>query len=137
MSDQNWQLAQDRLINQLDRRLRAAEDKINMTAQALPAAYAGGGGAGNGQAVGLCWARIPSGGVAAATGTWPTYSPSTFSADVYSYGTSGPTLKDEGATIRWWYLDAGAEGKMVPCVRHPLGGYDAILDSCTEIPLDE
>ena len=97
----------------------------------------GGGGGGGGEATRLHWTRIPSGGVDAATGTWPSLVAESFESDVYRGAGSGLTLVSEAATVYWRYLDGADAGKLVPCVPNGDGSYDAILDSCTTIPEDD
>lgn len=96
----------------------------------------GGGGGGSGTAAPY-WCRIPSGGVAAATGTWPTgLAPSHFVADVFKSSGASLVLATTAATVYWRYLSAAVEGKIVPCIPNGPDAYDAILDSCIVVPLD-
>jgi len=94
-----------------------------------------GGGQGGGASTFLHWARIPTGGVDAAAGTWPSLTPSSFTSDVYR---SGPALAiaAEAATVLWFYLDPADAGKLVPCIPNADGSFSAILDACTVIPED-
>lgn len=111
-------------IEGLKSRLAAAEQLANkLSGGYLPPS--------GGEATRLHWCRTP-GAVAAASGTWPGYTPTTFTADVYR-GPGALTLVASGATIYWRYKDAAAAGKLVPCVPNGDGTYDAVADSCTVV----
>ncbi|MDG3003255.1 hypothetical protein [Paludisphaera mucosa] len=79
------------------------------------------------------WCRIPSGGVLAATGTWPALTPKTFVADVYENSAGALALVASSATIYWWYKDSALANKLVACIANDDGTYDALLDSCTVV----
>lgn len=132
---QSRELAQERLLNELDRRLRTAEDKVSQALQQIPRMAGGSGGSGSAPPR-LGWCRIPTGGVAAATGTWPTLTTTSFTADVYVTGKTEPVAT--GATIVWKYLDGADEGKLVACYPNNTSGtsWDAIVNSCTGVDLD-
>jgi hypothetical protein len=92
----------------------------------------GGGGFGGGGAVRSYWCRTP-GTVAVATGTWPSLTPTTFTADVYLSDSGALTSFATGATIYWWYKDAAAANKLVGLLPNGDGTYDARHDSCTAV----
>jgi hypothetical protein len=116
-------------IVELKRRLRELGDILaraeGMISQLPGTTGGGGGGSQHG------WCESP--GFAAATGTWPSITPSSGSADVYQ-GTSGAlSLVATAATIHWWYKDASVAGKLVAVEPNTDGSWDAIVDSCTAI----
>jgi hypothetical protein len=125
------ELEQERRLNLLDRRLKLAEDRIAEASQAIPRILAGGGG-GDGSASRSYWCRT-SASVAAATGTWPSLSPATFTADVYVSDGGALVQAATGATIYWWYKDTAAANKLVGLVPNGDGTYDARHDSCTAV----
>lgn len=106
-------------------RLAQAEQSTNMVWQDQ-------GGGGGGDIVKAYWCTTPAA-VPAATGVWPTLTPSTFTADVYADGSGTLAVVAPGSTIRWWYKDAAAAGKLVPVIPNGDGSYDAIADSCTRV----
>ena len=59
--------------------------------------------------------------------------PSTGIADVYMDDGGSLSRIAADQTIRWWYLDAGAVGKLVAVSRALDGAWDALLDSCTAV----
>lgn len=81
---------------------------------------------------GLYWCTTP-GAVSAASGSWPSLTPQTFTADVYHNEDGAQVLVESAVTVYWWYKDAAAAGKLVPCLPNADGTYDAIADSCTAV----
>jgi hypothetical protein len=136
MIDQGRVLEIERRLNRVLRDLAALQAQIKEVSQALPRAWTNNGPSGDGGGGSLCWARTPSS-VSAATGTWPSLTPSSFTADVYRRTGTDLALVKEDATIYWWYLDGADSGKLVPCVKNADGSYDAVVDSCTAVDLDE
>lgn len=88
------------------------------------------GGSGNSSA-GVFWCRSP--GISAATGTWPSITPATGTADVYQDVGGTLTLVATSATIRWWYKDASVVNKLMEVVAAGDGGWDGVLDSCSVV----
>lgn len=86
---------------------------------------------GGGSTVSL-WAMTPSA-VAAATGTWPTLAPSTFTSDIKKDVGGTLTTVATGASVRWFYKDAIAAGKLVPVMDNGDGSYDGRANSCTRV----
>ena len=110
-------------------RIAALQQLLNKLANGLGLGGSAGG------STRLHWARVPVGGVDAATGTWPSLSPSSFTSDVYRGGGS-LALVAEDATVYWYYLDGADEGSLVPCLPNGDGSYSAVTNSCTPIPED-
>ncbi len=111
------------LIQALQRQLAALA--------ATPANAVSGGGSGGGGIV--YWARMPST-VAAATGSWPTLSPSTFTSDIYVDVAGTLTLVASSQTVRWFYKDSAASGSLIPVEPTDNGtAWDAIGNSCTAV----
>jgi hypothetical protein len=125
----------ERLLTGAFRDLASLKAQVKENSQNIPRAWTNNGPSGDGGGGSLCWARTPSS-VSAATGTWPSLTPSSFTSDVYRRAGTSLDLVAEAATIYWFYLDAADEGKLVPCVRNADGSFDAVLDSCTEIDED-
>lgn len=118
---------QRQTIRGLADRLARAETNI----QAVRTTPGGGGGS-SGTAF---WCKSPGGGVAAATGTWPSLTAATFTADVYFDSAGTQTLYASGATIRWWYKDADPGNRLMPLTPNGDGTYDGIADSCTRVDI--
>lgn len=125
------ELEQEARIKWLDRRLRVAEDQIAEALQSIPRMLGGGGGDGGAPARSY-WCRT-SGSVAAATGTWPSLTPATFTADVYANDSGSLSSVATGATIYWWYKDGIAVNKLVGLTPNGDGTYDGRHDSCTAV----
>lgn len=125
----------ERLFRNLARSLADALARLARAEQAIQQ-VSGGRGGGGGGITRLHWARIPTGGVLAATGTWPSLVAESFASDVYKGDGSGLLLVSEDATVYWRYLDGADAGSLVPCVPNGDGSYDAITNSCTPIPED-
>ncbi len=98
---------------------------------ATPAnAISGGSTSSGGQ---LYWARMPSA-ISAASGSWPTLTPSTFTSDIYVDVAGTLTLVASSQTVRWFYKDAGISGSLVPVEPVDSGtNWDAIANSCTAV----
>lgn len=129
---QQRELEQERRLALLDRRLRIAEDRIANALQAIPQAFGSGGGGGDSAPVRSYWCRT-SGTVSAATGTWPTLTPTTFTADVYVSDAGALSSVATGATIYWWYKDGVVANKLVGLTPNGDGTYDGRHDSCTAV----
>ncbi len=94
---------------------------------------AGGQGGSSGGGGTLCWAHAPST-IAAATGSWPTLTPSTFTSDVYQDVAGTLTLVASSQTVRWFYKDSAASGSLIPVMAVDSGSHwDAIGNSCTVV----
>jgi hypothetical protein len=94
----------------------------------------GGGQQGGGSGT-IYWAHTPSS-VAAATGSWPTLTPSTFTSDIYVDQAGTLTLAASSQTVRWFYKDVAAAGSLVPVEPVNVGGalaWNAIGNSCTAV----
>ncbi len=88
---------------------------------------------GGGNANAIFWAHAPSA-VAAATGSWPTLSPSTFTSDIYIDQGGALTLAASSQTVRWFYKDSAASGSLIPVAPTDNGAnWDAIGNSCTAV----
>ena len=88
---------------------------------------------GGGSANSIFWAHAPSA-IAAATGSWPTLAPSTFTSDIYCDVGGTFTLQASSQTVRWFYKDSAAIDSLIP-VEPTDGGtaWDAIGNSCTAV----
>jgi hypothetical protein len=118
-------------LRRLYRDMLDAQHRLARIEQMLSQLAAGSGGPSSGGGGSLYWCRTP-GSVAAASGTWPAITPSTFTADVY-IDAGGLTLQYSGATIRWFYKDTEVVNKLVPCMSNNDGTFDAIASSCTAV----
>jgi hypothetical protein len=78
------------------------------------------------------WCKTP-GSVAAATGSFPTLTASSFTADIYKDAGGTLTLVASSATVRWWYKDTAAASKLVPVLPNGDGTYNALAESCTAV----
>jgi hypothetical protein len=128
-------------VREIERRLSRALRDIDATkaqvrelSQMLPRAWANGDPGADGGGGSLYLTRCP--GVAAASGTWPTLTPSSYTADVYDTAGGSLVLVQASATIYWWYLDGADEGKLAPVAKNSDGTYYAVLDTCTGVDLD-
>lgn len=109
------------------RKLTQALQQIRDT-QARPVIITGGG-----EGV-FYW--IVSPGFAAATGTSGAGLSPTVATGLTVWKTVGgaQTSHATSQTVRWWFKDAGAVGKLVPVLAASDGsGWDAIADSCTRV----
>ncbi len=98
---------------------------------ATPANAVSGYGSGGGGTV--YWARMPSA-VAAATGSWPTLTPSTFTSNIYADVSGTLVLQAASQIVRWFYNDVGASGSLVPVEPVDSGAnWDAVANSCTAV----
>jgi hypothetical protein len=81
----------------------------------------------------LYWTRSPTGGIAAAAGSWPNLTGTAFTGAIYQG--SGPTFNviSNGATVYWRYKDSDPGSRLIPCLSNGDGTYDAIADSCTAV----
>ena len=78
-----------------------------------------------------------SDGAAVGSGTWPTFTPGSFTSDVWDMSTGTPELADSDATVLWFSLDALQNaGAPVECVKLSNGSYRGTLEHCTPIPAD-
>lgn len=88
---------------------------------------------GGGSANAILWAQAPSA-IAAATGSWPTLTPSTFTSDIYVDLAGTLTLVATSQTVRWFYKDSAASGSLIPVEPTDNGtAWDAIANSCTAV----
>ncbi len=130
----NSAIAVRRLEERVERLLLLLQDmqqSIGRLQQpAMFAVPSGGGPSGGGT---LCWAHAPST-IAAATGSWPTLTPSTFTSDVYQDVAGTLTLVASSQTVRWFYKDSAASGSLIPVMAVDSGSHwDAIGNSCTVV----
>ncbi len=110
--------------------LRDVKRQLAALAAAPPVVPSGGGPSGGGT---LCWAHAPST-IAAATGSWPTLTPSTFTSDVYQDVAGTLTLVGSSQTVRWFYKDPAASGSLIPVMSvDSASHWDAIGNSCTVV----
>jgi type II secretory pathway pseudopilin PulG len=80
------------------------------------------------------WTQAPSGGIAAATGTWPEITPTTFAASIYIDSGGTLSLVASSQTVRWFYEDSAAANTLVPVEpAQDSGAWDAIGNSCTAV----
>jgi len=119
-----------RALREENRALRVRAETLEQQGR-QPMAMMWQGGGGGGEAIPL-WAMTP-GPVAAATGVWPTLTPSTFTSDVVKDVGGTMTPVATGATIRWFYKDTATIGKLVPVMDNGDGTYDARATSCTRV----
>ena len=88
---------------------------------------------GGGSTNAIFWAHAPSA-IAAATGSWPALTPSTFTSDVYVDVAGTLTLAASAQTVRWFYKDSAASGSLIPVEPTDNGNaWDAIANSCTPV----
>jgi hypothetical protein len=88
---------------------------------------------GGGSANAIFWAHAPAA-IAAATGSWPTLTPSTFTSDIYADQAGTLTLVASSQTVRWFYKDSAAIGSLIPVEPTDNGtAWDAIGNSCTAV----
>jgi hypothetical protein len=73
----------------------------------------------------------PSAAVTGATGTWPTITPVSFTADVYQVAGTTMTKITPNATIYNWYAASLVASKTVTVEPDGTGAYVAIAQSCT------
>lgn len=123
----------ERRIDELTSRLARSENRLAQTEQSAAKLWGGTTILNSGAANVALWTISPSSGVTAATGVWPTLTPSTWTEDVYSDVGGTLTSVASGATIRWWYKDADPGNRLVPVIPNGDGSYDAVADSCTRV----
>ncbi len=94
----------------------------------------GGNQPGSGGSGGLYWAQAPSA-IAAATGSWPTLTPTSFTSDIYCEVGGTLTLQAAAQTVYWFYKDIAAINSLIPVEPSISGGgaWDAIGNSCTAV----
>ncbi len=113
-------------VQQLSRQIANLANQIQQTQGQSGGGQSGGAGT-------VYWARMPSA-VAAATGSWPTLTPSTFTSNIYADVSGTLVLQATSQTVRWFYKDAGASGSLVPVEPVDSGAnWDAIANSCTAV----
>ncbi|WP_165235379.1 hypothetical protein [Aquisphaera insulae] len=120
-----------RSTEDLVRRLQGQVTALQQSARLLQAQAGGYGGGSGGGGTGF-WIRNP--GLSAASGSWPTLTPSVGTADVYSDlgGTLTPFAADQ--TIRWFFKDAPTANGLIPVVRSADGSaWDGLNASCTGV----
>lgn len=119
----------------LKNQLAAMARALDQVAQAQRVGQLGGYNGGGGSPGKAYWC-VGDGTARAATGTWPSLTPATFTSDVYEFVGGVQTLVGSGKTINWPYKDAMSTtaGKLIPCV---LNGdqttYDADMESCLKV----
>lgn len=114
--------------------LRALEQKVGELIQQIPRAWQQNPGTGGGDAKSY---YAISDGAAVGSGTWPTFTPGSFTSDVWDMSTGTPELADSDATVLWFSLDPLANaGAPVECVKLSNGSYRGTLEHCTPIPAD-
>jgi hypothetical protein len=117
----------------LDSALRAIEALTQALRASQLGSYSGGGGDGPAKVY-----YASSDGAAVGSGTWPTFSPGSFTSDVYDLSSGSPVLSESAATVYWYSLDALENaGAPVECVPLAGGGWLGLLEHCTAIPADE
>jgi hypothetical protein len=119
-------------ISATERNYQDVISRLNQLQQQMRTIPAGAGPGGGGGMQQVCWCRTP-GSVSAATGSWPSLTPATFSADIYQDTGGTLTQVASSATVRWFYKDTAAANKLVPCFPNPDGTYDAVAESCTAV----
>jgi hypothetical protein len=122
----------ERRLEMLRRQMDAMDQKLTSLGQLLNQAYRqswSGSGSGTGTSY---WIKSP--GFSAATGSFPSLTESTGTADVYSDVSGTMTLYQSSQTIRWWYKDAGTANRLVmvlPTADNT--AWDAVVESCTGV----
>ena len=109
--------------------IQAAIGRLQQVAINPPASQPGGGGNGS-----VYWAQAPSA-IAAATGSWPTLTPTSFTSDIYCEVGGTLTLQAASQTVYWFYKDIAAISSLIPVEPSAGGGgaWDAIGNSCTAV----
>ncbi len=109
--------------------IQAAIGRLQQVANDLAGSQQKGGGGG-----GLYWAQAPSS-IAAATGSWPTLTPTSFTSDIYCEVGGTLTLQAAAQTVYWFYKDIAAISSLIPVEPSAGGGgaWDAIGNSCTAV----
>ena len=123
----------ERRLEQLRHELGRMQALLTETQQSLNRAWMNspaGGSGGGGQAL---WTISPGGGIAAATGTWPTLTPTTFTAAIYSDVGGTLTEVTPSATVRWFYKDTDPGNRLLAVFDNGDGSYDIVVDSCTRV----
>jgi hypothetical protein len=127
----------------IETRIKAAEDAIEylrrliqdltvqLRAATQQARTASGGGYGTGGGGGVFYCRAPSSGSWGATGTWPTLTAGSFTADIYQ--ANGATLAKiaTAATVNNWYPASPAVSKVIEVAQDGSGAYVTVAQSCT------
>jgi hypothetical protein len=102
-------------------------NSANQTARNAFSQYPDTSGGGGGGAF-FC---LPSSAVSGATGTWPTLTATSFTADVYQSASGSLTLVASGATIYNEFPAGLAASKVCFCVPDGAGNYVVVTQSCT------
>ena len=127
----------------IETRIKAAEDAIEylrrqiqdlipqiraalQQARTASSGFDGGGGGG-----GAFYCMAPSSGSWGATGTWPTLTPGTFTADVYQANGSTLAKIATAATVNNWYPASPAVSKVIEVAQDGSGAYVTVAQSCT------
>ena len=88
---------------------------------------------GGGSANSIFWCQAPSA-IAAASGTWPDLTPTTFTANIYVDQGGSLNLVASSQTVRWFYFDSAAINTLIPVEPADNGSaWDAIGNSCTAV----
>ncbi len=91
----------------------------------------GGGGFGGGGGSGVFYCQAPASGSWGATGTWPSLTPGSFTADVYQANGTSLNLIMSSATIKNWYPASPANSKVIELQPGGSGAYVTVAQSCT------
>lgn len=91
-------------------------------------AYNWGGGGGGGQTY---FAQTPSSGSWGATGTFPSMTPGSFTADVYRSTSGSLTLVASGATCYCYYPSSPGTSKIITLGSNGDATYSVLAESCT------
>lgn len=120
----------EQMLELLASRLTRAESRLVTAEQQLPKVWGGSGGGGGTPTYSY---RIKSPGFSAATGSFPTLTPSSATVDVYQSVGGALVLYAASQTIYWYYKDASTSGRLMSVLPNADGSWDAILDSCTGV----
>lgn len=115
-------------VVELKRRLADASARIDRAELMLGQRGGGAGGGGGASAYYVC--MTPASGSWEATGTWPTSTPGSFTADVYKVVGGAHTLVVEDATIYNDYFASPANSKLVTITPCGDGSFGILGESC-------
>lgn len=111
-----------RQLRDMVQQLRAVQQQSHGGGGSEPTLGSGGSGA---------YFCVPSGTVGGASGTWPSLTPSSFTADVYSMVAGSLTLVTTSATVFNGFPAGLAAGLVCFVVPDNAGNYVVVTQSCT------
>jgi hypothetical protein len=113
-----------RLIADLTQQLRGVQQQTKGVGSAYQNVAPGGGGAG-------AFFCMPSGTFSGASGTWPTLTPASFTADVYQMVSGALTLVTASATIYNGFPASLTASLVCFVAADGAGGYVVVSQSCS------